>query len=87
MPIFVEGGFHKNPDYSALLTGIYAGSKVYLSNLEEATAFGAALLGKAALDGRDPLEYGDFFEIDKHEVEKISFPGFPAYIRAFMDLL
>ena len=87
MPIFIEGGFHKNPDYSALLTGIYKKSKIYLSNLEEATAFGAALLGKAALEGKDPLELSAYCAIEKREVEKVHFPGFPAYIRAFMDLL
>jgi L-fuculokinase len=87
MPIFTEGGFQKNPDYNALLTGMYPDSRVYLSNLSEATAFGAALLGKAALDKKDPLDLGGFFEIEQREVKKFNVAGLPGYFQAFLELL
>ncbi len=85
MPIFTEGGFQKNPDYNALITGIYPCSQVYLSNLAEATAFGAALLGKAASKDLDPLDLGDHFEIEKKEVPKMDFNGLSKYMEAFFS--
>lgn len=87
MPIYTEGGFHNNPDYNALITSIYRNSKVYLSNLDEATAFGAALLARAALDGRDPLELGDYFEIETRPVAPVDLGDIDAYIASFMELL
>jgi L-fuculokinase len=87
MQIFTEGGFQKNPDYLALLTAIYPNSRVYLSNLNEATAFGAALLAKAALEGKDPLDLGKYFEIEQREFTKEQFPGIDEYCTAFLNLL
>lgn len=85
--IFVEGGFRKNPDYNALLTALFPKSKVYLTNLSEATAFGAALLAKAALDDTDPRELGSLFEIETKEVKREEFDGLAKYTATFFDHL
>lgn len=87
MQIFTEGGFQKNPDYLALMTAIYPNSSLYLSNLNEATAFGAALLAKAALDGKDPLDLGTYFEIEQREVPREDFTGIDNYLTSFFDQL
>jgi hypothetical protein len=86
-PIYIEGGFQKNPDYGALLTALYPGSKVYHSSLEEATAFGAALTGKAALDGVEPEDLSGLYEIEKIPVISLSLEGLDRYIEEFMELL
>lgn len=51
MPIYVEGGFRKNLDYHALLAAFFPSSSIVLTDMKEATAFGSALLGLAALRG------------------------------------
>jgi L-fuculokinase len=86
-PIYIEGGFQKNPDYGSLLTAIYPGSRVFHSSLEEATAFGAALLGKAALDGVEPEDLSGLYEIEKIPVIALSLEHLDAYIAEFMRLL
>jgi sugar (pentulose or hexulose) kinase len=85
--IFVEGGFRKNPDYNTLLSALFPKSKVYLTNLSEATAFGAALLAKAALDGTDPKTLGNFFEIETKEVKREQFDGLSQYVDSFFEHL
>ena len=87
MSIFIEGGFRKNLDYNTLLTAMFPKSRVYLTNLDEATAFGAAMLGKAALDGTDPYAMADLYEIEKSEVKPETFDGLDVYMQAFHRLL
>ena len=86
-PIYIEGGFQKNPDYGALLTALYPGSRVYHSSLEEATAFGAALTGKAALDGVEPEDLSGLYEIEKIPVIALRLDRLDGYIREFLRLL
>lgn len=85
--LFVEGGFRKNPDYNALLSAMFPESSVYLTNLEEATAFGAALLGKAGLEGKRPEAFAGLFEIEKIPVNAVGFDGLEKYTRKFFELL
>ncbi|OGV67994.1 MAG: hypothetical protein A3K19_27970 [Lentisphaerae bacterium RIFOXYB12_FULL_65_16] len=85
--VFTEGGFRKNADYNALLTALYPKSKVALTQLEEATAFGAAILGKAAMDKTTPMETAKYFEIGIRGVEPQSFKGLSEYADAFHKLL
>ncbi len=81
--VFTEGGFRKNDCYNAILSAVYAQSRVATTRLEEATAFGAALLAKAALDGATPLETSELFDIETIEVSKPRLPGLDEYIGAF----
>jgi len=81
--IFVEGGFRHNDTYNRLLTALYPQSTVALTNLSEATAFGAALCAKAARDRVSPSELKDFFEIDITPVEKCSLSNLDAYGERF----
>ncbi len=81
--IFSEGGFRKNGPYNAMLSAIYPRAGAHTTRLEEATAFGAALLGKAALDGTSPMSLGDLFTIEMVEVDKPRVPGIEAYVKEF----
>ena len=86
-PIYIEGGFQKNPDYGSLLTALYPGSKIFHSSLAEATAFGAALIGKAALDGVEPEYLSGLYEIEKIPVIALSLDRLDGYVEQFMKLL
>ncbi|MDW7690715.1 FGGY family carbohydrate kinase [Flammeovirgaceae bacterium SG7u.111] len=86
MPIFTEGGFRKNDPYNKILTTIYPSSDVYLTNLNEASAFGAALLGKIAMDQVEPSSLGDLVEIEFSKVGSAKLEGLDAYFDQFIKL-
>lgn len=86
MGIYTEGGFRHNHDYNVLLASFFPENTVYLTGIEEATSFGAAITGVAALEGRDPIEYSDRFEIETFEVKPETFPGLAEYEAAFRAL-
>jgi len=85
--IFIEGGFRKNQAYNALLTCLYPESEIFLTNLNEATAFGAAILGKCAFEKKDPYDIKDLFDIEFKQVPSEKLQGFDAYIDSFHKLL
>ncbi|MFP4444146.1 MAG: FGGY-family carbohydrate kinase [Spirochaetia bacterium] len=86
-PIYVEGGFRNNPDYNSLLTALFPESPVYLTNIAEATSYGAAILSKAALEGKSPRDYADDFTIETKNVEPVKIEGFDKYIDSFLSQL
>ena len=61
--VFIEGGFRNNKPYVALLAALLGGSKVFLSDLAEATAFGAAITAKCAVEHCRPAEVAPTFTI------------------------
>jgi sugar (pentulose or hexulose) kinase len=87
LPIFTEGGFSNNEAYNILVGGFYPDSDVFLTNLTEATSFGAALMGKAAVEQKNPKEFKDLLEIDKIPIKKHSFEGLEEYTNEFLHLI
>lgn len=85
--IYTEGGFRKNDSYNKLITALYPDSNVYLTNLQEATAFGAAILGKCAVDKIEPKSLKDSFEIELNKVEKETLVNFNQYIERWISLV
>lgn len=85
--VFTEGGFRRNHAYNTVLAALYPEARVALTQLEEATAFGAAMLGKAALEGTTPMDMADRFEIETRAVGSHAIPGLDAYARKFSDML
>lgn len=81
--IFTEGGFRKNVNYNSLVSAMYPGSTVAVTNLTEATAFGAALLAKAALDKVTPMQSAPLFEIETVPVAPTPLGDINSYIEAF----
>ena len=87
LPIYTEGGFSNNEAYNILAGGFYPDSDVFLTNLKEATSFGAALMGKAAVEEKHPKEFRDLLEINKIPVKKHIFEGLEEYTKEFLHLI
>jgi hypothetical protein len=87
MSIYVEGGFRRNDAYCTLLASLFPKSKVLRTNLTEATALGAALLGLAVLKKRDLKSLRGDFRIDSVPVEGKPLPGIAAYRDAYLKLV
>lgn len=87
MNIFVEGGFRHNKAYNIILASYYAGSHLYTTNMEEATAFGAAILAKAALNQAGPEICAGDFTIEKVEFHADDLPGLKEYMEDFLALV
>ncbi|NRA39915.1 MAG: hypothetical protein HRU15_17365 [Planctomycetes bacterium] len=83
--IYIEGGFRKNTPYHNLLAALCPSNDLVLSNLEEATAFGAALMNTAAIRGCDLREVNDIFELKTDAIGKHSFTGLDAYYEKFLE--
>ncbi len=63
--ILTEGGFRNNGDYNRLLASAFPDNSVYLTDLQEATSFGAAMTALVALKGIDPVALSRFIHIEK----------------------
>jgi sugar (pentulose or hexulose) kinase len=87
MRLFIEGGFARNEIYTRLLAALFPRAITATTNLEEATAFGAALLGKAALMGTNPRDLAGLFEIERREVPSEKFTGLEGYREEFLRLV
>ena len=87
LPIYTEGGFSNNEAYNILVGGFYPDSDVFLTNLKEATSFGAALMGKAAIEKKHPKDFKDLLEIEKIPVKKYKFEGLGEYTKEFLNLI
>jgi sugar (pentulose or hexulose) kinase len=85
--VFTEGGFRKNAAYNQLLSALYPNARLLLTGLQEATAFGAAMLAKAALDKTTPYETKDCFEIEMNPVRAEKLEGIEEYAKKFMELI
>lgn len=63
--ILTEGGFRSNTDYNMLLGSCFPGNVVYLTDLQEATSFGAAMTALTALKKIDPRALSRYIHIEK----------------------
>jgi len=66
--IFTEGGFRRNADYNAILAAALPDNALRLTDMAEATSFGAAMTALAALSGTSPEALRGSFDIDYAEV-------------------
>ena len=85
--VFTEGGFRKNEAYNALLSAALPDNKVSLTNIDEATALGAAMTAKMALTGKKLADLAGDIQVEYKEVPKRSFPAFTAYKEAWTSLV
>ena len=81
--IFVEGGFRLNRPYLTVLNAIYPASKVYTTDLKEATALGAAILGLALMENKKPNELSVNIDIGVHQVKSDAELNIQPYIDKF----
>jgi len=87
MPVYIEGGFRKNDSYLALLKVMLPESKIFLTNLQEATAFGAAILAKSALEKINPMGLKHEIEIKSEEIQSSLIEGLHNYIDKLLGFL
>lgn len=87
LPVFTEGGFRKNDAYNAIVSSFYPKSEFSLTNLDEATAYGAAMLGKAAVEDIDITTLRDHLTIDKIPVHPPALHGLTQYYETFVQYL
>jgi sugar (pentulose or hexulose) kinase len=85
MRVFTEGGFRKNKGYNTLLSSALPQNKVFLTNLSEATSFGAAMTALMALTKSNTVEK-DLVDIEYIEVEKEDAADFDAYRKEWLKL-
>lgn len=83
--VYIEGGFANNPFYTTLLAALFPNSRVALTNLNEATAFGGALLAKAALEKTTPRALAPCFDIETRQVAPVDFAGLETYVKRFLN--
>ncbi len=87
MNIFVEGGFRHNRGYNTILASYYPQSRLFTTNMEEATSFGAAILAKAAMNEAGPEICINDYTIEKEEVPSDDLPGLKEYMEDFLALV
>ena len=77
--VFTEGGFRKNHAYNSVLAGALPENRVFLTDIAEASALGAAMTAKMALTGQALGELSSDLDVVYTEVEKAAFPELPGY--------
>ena len=82
--VYTEGGFRKDEAYNRLLASALANNRVFLTDISEASAIGAAITAKMALSGKSLADLADDFEVSYKEQEKCSFPELEAYRQAWL---
>jgi len=82
--VYTEGGFRKDETYNRLLASALADNRVYVTNITEATAMGAAMTAKMALTGKSLKDLAGDFEIDYQEAEKSRIPELFSYREAWV---
>ena len=82
--ICTEGGFRKDESYSRLLSSYYPENKVFLTDINEASALGAAMIAKMALGRKSLHDLAQDFEINYIEQQKGNFPEMEAYRQAWL---
>ncbi|MDR2900572.1 MAG: carbohydrate kinase [Treponema sp.] len=82
--VFTEGGFKKNQIYNTLVSAGIPSNKVFLTDIAEASALGAAMIARMALTGQSLQDLADILNIDYYEVEKPSLPEVFSYREAWL---
>ena len=82
--LFIEGGFRNNPTFLAVLAALFPDNPVCCTNLQQATAAGAALLGHALLANTTPTALAERITIDEQPVARPVLPHLAAYRQAWL---
>jgi len=81
--VYTEGGFRKDESYLRLLSSSIV-NKVFLTDIDEAAALGAAMTAKMAVSGKSLNDLSDDIEINYIEQEKISLPELDGYRKVWL---
>lgn len=81
--VFIEGGFRQNETYRHVLADLFPHTTVACTNLEQATATGAAVLAQALAEQGHPRDFADRLTIDESPVTPPRLRNLDAYAEAF----
>ena len=84
--VFIEGGFRQNKNYAAVLSALLPDNPLFLTELGEATSFGAALCGKSLLDNVEIDDLSEYVKLDKQSVGQVVMDGLNSYVEEFLKL-
>lgn len=87
MKVYIEGGFRKNKSHKWLLSALFPHCEISLTELKEASALGAAILGKAAVEQTDPYAFRDLITIKSEPVGKVEIKGVESYKKKYLELI
>ncbi len=87
VPIYTEGGFRQNKGYNRLLTSLFPDNPVHTTGIDEATSFGASLLGWAAVEGKPLSAMASQSGFESIPVERLEIKGMEHYAKRFFSLL
>ena len=82
--VYTEGGFRKDESYSRLLASALPDNKLFLTDISEASALGAAMTAKMALTGKPLADLAGDIEIIYQAQENGFFPELEAYRTAWL---
>jgi len=79
----IAGGFSHNTLFTRLIAALFPESPVICTDLNEATALGAAILGLAAHEGVSPKMLAERFSSHPEQIPVTPFTGLEEYVAAF----
>lgn len=85
--VYLEGGFLKNDIWCETIMNIRNDLCFYSTNLQEASAFGAALTAVIAERGIEPMEAKNLFQMQAELMKPKSSLNFNAYVKKYFENL
>lgn len=85
--IYTEGGFRQTPGYNILMASLFPNNPLYTTEIEEATSFGAALLGWASGTKEGLRGLSSFARFEKHPFSPVALQGLDEYGTKFFRLV
>ncbi len=85
--VFVEGGFRKNSAYCSLVSALCPEAETLLSDMQEATSLGAAMLSKAAITSVHPFDTMADIHISTEKIPCARLSGIDSYREIFLSFL
>ena len=64
---------------------LYKDNPVYTTNISEATSFGAALLGKSALESVSLHDLNDYVDIEMIKIQSMNLRSIFTYVDSFLN--
>ena len=82
--VYTEGGFRKNESYNRLLASALPDNTLFLTDISEASALGAAMTAKMAMSGKTLADLRGDIEISYQKQEKGLFPELEDYRKVWL---
>jgi len=85
--VFIEGGFRQNRNYLSLLGALLPDNPIYVTALEEASSFGAALCAKSLVDEIELPKLESYVNLEKQFVEPPDLFNIEEYANDFVEYI